>query len=86
MYSTAERAGRVLLDAIAGSVTPTMAWGNNPMLPHVMRQGTDDFPNQALQARAQQMESEGALAVSLFTGFPHADIEQAGLSVVVATE
>ncbi|GIT39074.1 MAG: hypothetical protein Ct9H300mP8_02700 [Gammaproteobacteria bacterium] len=30
------------------------------------------------------MEKEGALAVSLFPGFPHADIPQAGLSVVVA--
>ena len=51
-----------------------------------MRQGTDDFPNSALQARAAMMETEGALAVSLFTGFPHADIEQAGLSVVVVTD
>jgi microcystin degradation protein MlrC len=62
-----------------------MAWGNAPMLPHVMRQGTDDHPNRELQARAKQMEADGALAVSLFTGFPHADIEQAGLSVVVVT-
>ena len=29
---------------------------------------------------------DGALAASLFTGFPHADIEQAGLSVVVVTD
>ena len=56
------------------------------MLPHVMRQGTDDFPNKALQERAAQMETEGALAVSLFTGFPHADIAEAGLSVVVVTD
>jgi microcystin degradation protein MlrC len=56
------------------------------MLPHVMRQGTDDLPNRALQARARQMEAEGALSVSLFTGFPHADIENAGLSVVVVTD
>jgi microcystin degradation protein MlrC len=51
-----------------------------------MRQGTDDFPNQALQARAREMEAEGALSVSLFTGFPHADITNAGLSVVVVTD
>ena len=86
MYSTAERGGTILLDTIEGRVSPTMAWGNNPMLPHVMRQGTDDFPNKELQERAAAMEDEGALAVSLFTGFPHADIAQAGLSVVVATD
>ena len=86
MDSTAHRAGSALLKMLAGRVKPTMVWGNAPMLPHVMRQGTDDFPNAQLQARAREMEREGALAVSLFTGFPHADIEQAGLSVVVVTD
>ena len=47
--------------------------------------GTDDFPNRQLQERVKEMEAAGALAVSLFTGFPHADIHNAGLSVVVAT-
>ena len=41
----------ILLRAIRGEVRPVMAWGNVPMLPHVMRQGTDDHPNQELQAR-----------------------------------
>ena len=86
MFETAERAARVLIATVENQVDPTLAWGNNPMLPHVMRQGTDDFPNRELQLRAQEMEKEGALAVSLFTGFPHADIPQAGLSVVVATD
>ena len=53
---------------------------------HVMRQGSGDFPNRELQARAREMEEEGALAVSLFTGFPHADISNAGLSCVVVTD
>ncbi len=85
MDATAERGARILFDAIAGHSTPTMTWGNAPMLPHVMRQGTDDFPNKELQARVQTMEDEGALGVSLFTGFPHADIHDAGLSVIVVT-
>ena len=56
------------------------------MLPHVMRQGSDDHPNKELQARAAAMDAEGALAASLFTGFPHADITNAGLSTVVVTD
>jgi len=56
------------------------------MLPHVMRQGTDDLPNRMLQARAARQENEGALAVSLFTGFPHADVREAGLSACVVTD
>ncbi len=86
MFETGQRAARVLIDAMGGRVTPTMVWGNAPMLPHVMRQGTDDFPNKALQQRVREMEREEALAVSLFTGFPHADIYNAGLSVVVVTD
>ncbi len=86
MDSTGLRAGRALFRQLAGEVNPTMSWGNAPMLPHVMRQGTDDFPNKPLQQRVAQMESEGALVASVFTGFPHADIHNAGLSVVVVTD
>src|SRR5207249_1835128 len=53
---------------------------------HVMRQGTDDHPNKELQHRCAAMSAEGALAASLFTGFPHADITNAGLSAVVVTD
>jgi microcystin degradation protein MlrC len=86
MDSTALRAGRLALKTFLGEIRPAMVWGNAPMLPHVMRQGTDDSPNRELQQRAMEMEAEGALAVSLFTGFPHADISNAGLSVVVVTD
>jgi microcystin degradation protein MlrC len=85
-YETARLAGEVLLRTIRGEVTPVMAWGNVPMLPHVMRQGTDDHPNKELQHRCAAMSGEGALAASLFTGFPHADITNAGLSAVVVTD
>jgi microcystin degradation protein MlrC len=89
-YDTAKRAGEILLKAMRGEVRPVMAWGNVPMLPHVMRQGSDDHPNQELQARCAAMAAPGAnggaLAASLFTGFPHADIANAGLSAVVVTD
>ena len=48
--------------------------------------GTDDHPNKELQHRCAAMTAEGALAASLFTGFPHADITNAGLSAVVVTD
>lgn len=86
VYETGQRAGRAVLAMLAGQAKPTMAWGRAPMLPHVMRQGTDDAPNQALQARCRAIEAEGALCASLFVGFPNADIEFAGLSVVVVTD
>jgi microcystin degradation protein MlrC len=85
-YETAKLAGEILLRAMRGEVKPVMAWRNEPMLPHIMRQGTDDHPNKELQHRCAAMSSEGALAASLFTGFPHADIANAGLSAVVVTD
>jgi len=86
MHGTGLRAGRAILAQLAGKARPTMAWGRQPMLPHVMRQGSDDSPNKEIQARCKEMEAQGALSASVFVGFPNADIEFAGLSAVVVTE
>jgi microcystin degradation protein MlrC len=84
---TAERAARALLRVMRKQVVPTSAWGRAPMLPHVMAQGTHQFPNRDLQAMCAAWEASGrALAASLFVGFPHADVEMAGLSAVVVTD
>ena len=85
-HETGVRAARPIFAMLRGEARPVAVWGNRPMLPHVMRQGSGDFPNRELQARARELEGEGALAVSLFTGFPHADISNAGLSCVVVTD
>ena len=91
VYDTGLRAGRALLASLgampgAAMVRPAMAWGRQPMLPHVMRQGSDDSPNRELQARCREMEAQGALCASLFVGFPNADIADAGLSAVVVCD
>ncbi len=86
VYETGQRAGKAVLALLAGRARPAMAFGRQPMLPHVMRQGSDDEPNKSLQARCRQMEAEGALCASVFVGFPNADIEFAGLSAVVVCD
>jgi microcystin degradation protein MlrC len=84
---TAERAGRTLVRAMRGEVKPTMEWSNAPMLPHVMAQGSYRSPNKELQDMCAAMERDGeALVASVFVGFPHADVAQAGLSAVVVTD
>jgi microcystin degradation protein MlrC len=61
---TAERAARALLRTMRGEVRPTAAWGNAPMLPHVMAQGTHQAPNKDLQAMCAAWEASGrAVAV-----------------------
>lgn len=86
MHGTGLRAGRALIAQLQGRAKPTMAFGRQAMVPHVMRQGTDDSPNKEIQARCKQMEAEGALCASVFVGFPNADIHDAGLSAVVVTD
>ena len=85
VYETGLRAGKALFAMLEGRAKPATAWGQRPMLPHVMRQSSLDSPNREIQARCIQMEKEGALCASLFVGFPHADIVNAGLSAVVVT-
>jgi microcystin degradation protein MlrC len=82
MYETGLRAGK----AILSKARPVLAFGHRPMLPHVMRQSSLDSPNKEIQARAKEMERQGALAASFFVGFPHADIPYAGSSAVVVTD
>ena len=88
MLEAGRRTADVLVRAIAGEVRPVMAWGSRAMLPHIMRQGTHAEPNRSLQARCIELETrqQGVLAASLFTGFPHADITNAGLSAAVCTD
>ena len=86
MYETGVRAARPILSLLRGESRPTMAYGHRAMLPHVMRQSSLDSPNREIQARAKEMEREGALAATFFVGFPHADIPYAGSSAVVVTE
>jgi len=55
------------------------------MIPHTLRMGTSEPPMSNLVAAARA-EERNALAVSVFGGFPLADISQAGLSVVAVTD
>jgi len=86
MYETGVRAARPIFSLLNRESRPTMCFGHRPMLPHVMRQSSLDAPNREIQARAKQMEQQGALAASFFVGFPHADIPYAGSSAVVVTD
>jgi microcystin degradation protein MlrC len=87
MNDAGRRAAELIVRTLRGEIRPQMAWANRPMLPHVMRQGTHQEPNRSLQARCVAAEQRGeVLAASLFVGFAHADIREAGLSAVVCTD
>jgi microcystin degradation protein MlrC len=76
-----------LLDVIAGRIRPTAAFRKPPILPPLGSQGTARGPMRRLYDLADEMERDPrVVSVSIFAGFPHADIPDAGLGVYVATD
>ena len=85
-YDVALQIGRALLRGLAGEVRPVMAWDQRPLLAQTLRMGTDDSPMRELIAMTREAEADGALAATVFGGFPLADIADAGLSAVTVTD
>lgn len=76
-----------LLDVAAGRVHPTVAWRQPPLLPPIAGQLTARGPMRRLYDLAGEMEQDPrVVSISIFAGFPLADIKDAGLSIYVATD
>lgn len=86
MYDVGRKVGRILISQIEGTTSPVIAWGSRPMIPHTLRMGHEFEPMKSLQEMALDAESDGLLAASVFGGFPLADVEFSGLSVVVVAD
>jgi microcystin degradation protein MlrC len=75
-----------LVQVVAGRLKPTAAWRKPPLLPPLGRQGTARGPMRRLYDLADEMEKDPkVISVSVFAGFPHADIPDAGLGIYVVT-
>jgi microcystin degradation protein MlrC len=76
-----------LAQVIGGRLRPTAAWRKPPLLPPLGRQGTARGPMRRLYDLADEMEKDPkVISVSVFAGFPHADIPDAGLGIYVVTD
>jgi microcystin degradation protein MlrC len=76
-----------LIDVAQGRLRPTAAYRQPPLLPPIAGQLTTRGPMRRLLDLAGEMEKRpGVVTVSVFAGFPLADIEDAGLSVYVCTD
>ncbi len=75
-----------LLDVAAGRLRPTVAFRRPPLLPPIAGQATGRGPMRRLHDLADAMERRpGVVSISVFAGFPLADIHDAGLSIYVIT-
>jgi microcystin degradation protein MlrC len=82
----AEAAER-LAQVIGGRLKPTAAWRKPPLMPPLGRQGTAGGPMRRLYDMADEMERDPkVMSISLFAGFPYADIPDAGLGIYVVTD
>jgi microcystin degradation protein MlrC len=81
-----EAAGR-LADVAGGRLRPTVAFRQPPLLPPIAGQLTTRGPMRRLYDLADAMERRPrVVSVSVFAGFPLADIHDAGLSIYVVTD
>jgi microcystin degradation protein MlrC len=83
MYETGAHAARLAFQWLDGGQRPALAWVRLPLLSHTLRSATGEGAMQRAVERARQFEAEGLQAVSVFAGFSLADIDGAGMSVVV---
>jgi microcystin degradation protein MlrC len=84
MAARADEACTRMRQMVSGELRPVTALVKPPMLPTSQRMPTANDPMRALIARAHAWEStEGIANVTVAGGFPPADFEEAGLSVLV---
>ncbi|WP_444633575.1 M81 family metallopeptidase [Cupriavidus oxalaticus] len=87
VYETGARAARTLMAALRGEARPVMLWRTLPMLTHMLRQTPREQPMKDIMDRAIAAERDGeVLNVSVFGGFPLADIPHTGLTVLVVAD
>jgi microcystin degradation protein MlrC len=68
-------------------VRPVAVLRQIPAAINILRQGTSDQPMKRLVAMANEMQGRpGILTVSLAEGFPYADVEELGMSVIVIAD
>jgi len=86
MAERGREAAERLADVTAGVIRPTTAFRQPRLLPPIASQRTAVGPMRRLYDLADAMERDPrVITVSVFAGFPLADIHDAGLSIYVAT-
>ncbi len=76
-----------LAEAVGKRIRPTAAFRRPPLMPPIGAQRTAVGPMRRLYDMADEMERDPrVLSISIFAGFPYADIPEAGLGIYVVTD
>jgi microcystin degradation protein MlrC len=86
-YERGLEAAEAMMKTVKGELHPVVAFKKLRMMPPTINQRTTEGPMVKLFERAYQMEkSPRVLNVSVFGGFPYADVPRVGSSIVVVTD
>lgn len=85
-YERGVEAIDVIARLLDGSLVPTKAFRQPPMMPALQAQFTGKYPMSRLIEEAHRMEGKEAVeTVTVAAGFPWSDVEDVGLSFIVTT-
>ena len=86
MHDRGREAAELLVRMIRGEVTPVQAYRQLPLVTMPPMQCTLREPMRSLMQRVHRLEEEpGVVTATVSMGFPFADIQDAGVSVLVTT-
>ncbi|MDA3922252.1 MAG: M81 family metallopeptidase [Salinisphaera sp.] len=88
MYETGEHVVRLVAEMLEGDFKPARALAHPPLLAHTLKMNTT-VPGamaEAIDAAKQAESRSGVRAVTVFGGFPIADIAETGISILVVAD
>jgi microcystin degradation protein MlrC len=86
-YERGVEAAETMVSTLNGAIHPVVAFQKRPMMPPTINMRTTEGPMVQLFTEARRMEARAkVINVSVFGGFPYADVERVGSSVVVVTD
>lgn len=86
MRETGKAAAQMLVDTLLGNIIPTQVLVQTPVSISIEQQFTSQEPCLSLYAFANKLaQQEGVVSLSILLGFPYADVEEMGTSIIVVT-
>lgn len=85
-YDRAYDAVKILKSILDNDIKPVSVLSKPPIMPVVQRLLTEKYPMKCIIDMAKEIEKhQGVINVTIAGGFPYADVEWAGMSVIVTT-
>ena len=83
----AEECALLIIDTVRGRIKPVMAFTQIPAVINILRQSTLEEPMSLIMEHAlRALDKSQILSVSIFEGYPYADVEAMGMSCLTISD